>query len=285
VTPLTGQPRAGLNSDRVNDPIYLKRRGACSRLLLEAVIMAAIIIATFIAYSRIIVPEEANPNPTSIPTPNSTPTPTPSSSSPTPSVDTVKDIEGNIYRTVKIGDQVWMAENLRTTKYNDGQDIPLGPIGSAWGNLTAPAYCWLYYNPANGETYGALYNWYVVDTGKLAPSGWRVPTNEDWIELAEYLGGEAVAGGKLKERGTSHWFSPNAGATDEYSFSAISSSTMNYDGYKFYILGDSCYYWSAEEFDASDAWVRQMACDTTALNAFHAYKTYGRSIRLIKNST
>jgi uncharacterized protein (TIGR02145 family) len=134
----------------------------------------------------------------------------------------VTDIDGNIYPTVKIGEQVWMAENLKVTKYNDGTAIPNVTDNTVWAALTTGAYCW-YNNDATTykATYGALYNWYAVNTNKLAPTGWHVPIDEEWTTLTNYLGGVDVAGGKLKEVGTTHWQSPNTGATNETSFTAL----------------------------------------------------------------
>ncbi len=131
-------------------------------------------------YPRSIEPEETNLDPTQ-------------------TVDTVVDIDGNIYRTVKIGNQIWMAENLKTTRLNDGQSILYEPDNSDWANLRTPGYCWPNNEPSNKDDYGALYNWYAVDTGKLAPIGWHVPTMNEWRILIDYLGGERVAGGRLKE--------------------------------------------------------------------------------------
>jgi uncharacterized protein (TIGR02145 family) len=119
----------------------------------------------------------------------------------TPSIVTDKD--GNVYHTITIGTQVWMVENLKTTKYNDGTDIPLVKDSATWANLTTPGYCWLYNDQTTYiNTTGALYNWYAVNTGKLAPIGWHVPSDSDFIALTKYLGGENTAGGKLKEAGT-----------------------------------------------------------------------------------
>jgi uncharacterized protein (TIGR02145 family) len=148
----------------------------------------------------------------------------------------VTDVEGNVYKTIKIGDQVWMAENLKTTNSNDGADIPNVAGNSAWGSLTTPAYRWFKNDVTNRETYGALYNLYTFDTDKLATKGWHIPTIAERETLAKTLGGEAIAGGKMKEKGTAHWFSPNTGATNESGFNAISSSTRKYDGQTFYIL-------------------------------------------------
>jgi uncharacterized protein (TIGR02145 family) len=125
----------------------------------------------------------------------------------------VSDIDGNYYKTIQIGSQIWMAENLKTTRYNDGSNIPLVTDNTAWSNLTTPGYCWYNNDAATYKNvYGALYNWYAVNTGKLCPSGWHVPSEYEWTLLVNYLGGVYAAGGKLKETGTTHWYSPNAGA-------------------------------------------------------------------------
>jgi uncharacterized protein (TIGR02145 family) len=105
---------------------------------------------------------------------------------------TVKDIDGNVYKTVTIGKQVWMAENLKTAKYNDGKTIPLVTDNTEWSNLSAPAYCWYNNDIANKEVYGALYNWYTVNTNKVCPKGWHIPIDAEWTTLTTYLGGEGV---------------------------------------------------------------------------------------------
>jgi uncharacterized protein (TIGR02145 family) len=133
----------------------------------------------------------------------------------------LKDADGNVYTSVTIGTQTWMVENLKTTKYNDGTSIPNVSDGTAWGNLTTAAYCWYQNDISNKNPYGALYNAFAVTTSKICPSGWHVPSHSEWITLVEYAGGVLVAGGKLKESGTSHWSSPNTGATDEFGFKAL----------------------------------------------------------------
>jgi trimeric autotransporter adhesin len=144
----------------------------------------------------------------------------------------VTDIEGNRYNTVVIGTQTWMAENLKTTKYNDGTDIPLVADSVSWVNLTTPAYCWYNNNEAtNKNIYGALFNWYTINTGKLCPTGWHAPSDIEWTTLTDFLGGLNVAGGKLKEAGKSHWKSPNTGATNESGFSGLPA------GYRAYSAG------------------------------------------------
>ncbi len=133
---------------------------------------------------------------------------------------TLLDIEGNEYKTIQIGNQTWMAENLRTTKYNDGSSIPVVNDNISWLNLTTAAYCWYDNDISRKDIYGALYNWHTVTSGNLCPAGWHVPKNEEWTVLTAYLGGESVAGGKLKETGTAHW-NPNSDATNESGFTAL----------------------------------------------------------------
>lgn len=133
--------------------------------------------------------------------------------------NTLTDIEGNIYNTVTLGTQVWIVENLKVTKYNDGTNIPI--INTAWdGDLETPGHCWYDFNVANKNITGALYNWPVVVSEKLCPVGWHVPTNTEWIALADYIGGGNVAGKYLKSTGTS-WDSPNFEATNYTGFSAL----------------------------------------------------------------
>lgn len=196
---------------------------------------------------------------------------------------TVVDIEGNIYRTVQIGTQVWMAENLKTTKLRDGQSIQQVTGNQQWGNLTSPAYCWLNNDEANKDVYGALYNWYSVDTQMLAPEGWHIPSDEEWAALAAYLGGEDIAGGKLKETGTQYWLSPNTGATDEAGFSARSGGNRNFDGLLYNQPGDGCYFWTATASDTATSFSVTMLCDSSKISIEPTKKTYGRSIRCVKD--
>jgi len=133
----------------------------------------------------------------------------------------VTDSDGNSYLTYQIGSQTWMVENLKTTKFNDGTSIPLVSEGATWSSITTPAYCWQNNNPVRKVPYGALYNWYTVNTGKLCPEGWHIPTDSEWEELTGYLGGDQIAGAKLKEAGFMHWNGPNTGATNETYFWAL----------------------------------------------------------------
>lgn len=141
-----------------------------------------------------------------------------------------RDEDNNLYSIVEIGTQVWMAENLKTTLYNDNTSIPLVIDNTAWTNLATPGYCW-YNNDINYKnTYGALYNWYTINTGTLCPLGWHVPTIAEWATLINYLGGFEVAGGKLKETGFTHWNDPNTGATNETGFTALPGNNRSYTG-------------------------------------------------------
>ncbi|UCE18461.1 MAG: hypothetical protein JSV84_16660 [Gemmatimonadota bacterium] len=114
---------------------------------------------------------------------------------------TVTDIDGNVYKVVTIGDQIWMAENLKTTKFSDGEPIPNVTDNSEWCSRVTPAYCWYNNNSSNRDTLGGLYNWYAVNTGKLAPTGWHIPSEAEWNILISYLGGETVAGSRLADIG------------------------------------------------------------------------------------
>lgn len=205
------------------------------------------------------------------------------SSNPVPESATITDKDGNVYHQVTIGTQVWMVENLKTTKYNDGTAIPLVTEPATWSDLAAPGYCWYNNDPATYKnTYGALYNWFAVNTGKLAPVGWHVPTDAEWTALATFLGGEAVAGGKLKETGTVHWQSTNAGATNEIGFTALPGGDR-YIGGTFQDLSELGSWWSSSEYSADNAWKRNINYGNAYLNAGKGTKGTGYSVRCIKD--
>jgi uncharacterized protein (TIGR02145 family) len=191
----------------------------------------------------------------------------------------VYDANGNIYSTVRISSQVWMTENLNTTKYNDGTDIPLLTDSTS----TDPGYCWYDNNEAgNKNTYGALYNWFAVNTGKLCPSGWHVPSDAEWTILTDYLGGDNFAGGKLKETGTTHWSDLNIGATNESGFTALPGGYRNGDGV-FYNLGNTGYWWSLTEHDSLNAWHRLLIHDSEGSGRYFDYKKSSFSVRCIRD--
>jgi uncharacterized protein (TIGR02145 family) len=170
-------------------------------------------------------------------------------------IKTATDIDGNVYNLVTIGTQVWMAENLKTTRYNDGTPIT-NVTDYTWGNLQTDAYCWYNNDITNKTPYGALYNWFAAKSGKLCPTGWHVATLSDWTTLVTYLGGIDVAGGKLKEAGTTQWLTQNVGATNESGFTALPG------GYRgsglgdaaFYLHGYYGWYWTATVYPMDPVW-------------------------------
>ena len=195
---------------------------------------------------------------------------------------TVTDVDGNVYQTTGIGSQFWIAENLKTTKFNDGTSIPLVTDNTAWSLLFTPAYCW-YNNDelSNKSTYGALYNWYTVNTGKLCPSGWHVPNNSEWAVLALYLGGSEVAGGRMKIPGTEYWKSPNAGATNSSEFSAFPSGLRWSNGFEF--LGEGCAFWSSTIDISNSAWSYGISNITMSLDDGTNTIINGYSIRCARD--
>jgi uncharacterized protein (TIGR02145 family) len=196
----------------------------------------------------------------------------------------VTDIDGNVYRTVMIGGQVWMAENLRVTHYRNGDSIPNVTDNSAWGSLTGGAYCGYDGDSSNVAAYGLLYNWYaVVDTRNIAPAGWHVASDAEWQTLADSLGGNALAGGKMKETGTAHWSTPNTGATNESGFTALPGGYRDYDGNS-YSIGYIGYFWSATEFNSNFAWYRYLFYDLADINRFDYGKVAGFSVRCVKDN-
>ncbi len=196
----------------------------------------------------------------------------------------VSDIDGNVYPTVKIGNQIWMAENLKTTKYNDGTPIPNVTDNTTWAGLTTGAYCW-YNNDATTYKipYGALYNWYAVNTNKLAPVGWHVATDADWTILTNFLGGLNVAGGKLKETSTNHWLNPNAGATNETGFAALPGGDR-YSSISFRLIGQYGQWWTSTEYAAQTqqtAYLREIFNTDAGMSKSGGDKAVGLSIRCL----
>jgi uncharacterized protein (TIGR02145 family) len=197
---------------------------------------------------------------------------------------TVIDADSNVYHTVNIGTQTWMVENLKTTKYNDGTTIPNVTDGTAWAVLTTPAYCW-YKNDAatNKATYGALYNWYVVNTSKLCPTGWHVPTDAEWSTLTTYLGGESIAGGKLKETGTTHWTSPNTGADNSSGFTALPGGIRIGNG-TFDLIRYYGSWWSSSEVNKTRAWHRYVGYTDRFVSRTVNDSCEGLSVRCLRDN-
>lgn len=196
--------------------------------------------------------------------------------------ETVTDIDGNVYHTVAIGTQVWMVENLKTTKYRDGTAIPNVTENMAWRDLTTGAYCNFKNDTSKVNAYGCLYNWYAVsNTLKIAPAGWHVPTIAEWNTLVKYLSGKDHAGSKLKETGTTHWLGPNDDATNSSGFSALPGGYRYLDGSHY--IGSYGYWWSSTEFSATNAWNMNMYYDKGIAGNFNYRKNYGFSVRCLKD--
>lgn len=204
------------------------------------------------------------------------------------------DIDGNVYKTVRIGNQLWMAENLKVTRYRNGDVIPSVIDDSLWGQLVTGAYSHYDNNSNNVELFGLLYNFYVVsDERNIAPLGWHVPTDKEWKELEMYLGmsqNEADQhfgrgtdeGGKLKQADTLIWQSPNTGATNEIEFTALPCGNRKTSGY-FKNINKVAYFWSSSEYGSLFAWFRYLAYNRSDIFRFNLQKQYGYSIRFIKD--
>jgi uncharacterized protein (TIGR02145 family) len=198
----------------------------------------------------------------------------------------VIDKDGNVYKSVTIGTQVWMAENLKTTKYLNGD--PIGTTIPASLNISAestPEYQWPSGgNESNVGTYGRLYTWYAItDSRKICPTGWHVPIDEEFATLTTYLQGDTIAGKKLKETGTTHWTSPNTGATNESGFTALPGGYRGDDGGYHYVEYTG-YWWSATGSDASDAWFRGLYYNGGYDHDLSNNKKVGFSVRCIKDN-
>ena len=201
----------------------------------------------------------------------------------------ITDSENNTYKTVTIGNQQWMSENLKVTKYNDGTDIPNITDNVLWYNNTTGA--WAYYNndAANNEKYGKLYNWYTVSPTKngdknVCPTGWHVPSDAEWKVLTDYLGGTNVAGSKMKEVGTTNWTSPNIDATNTSLFTGLPGGYRQpYPG-DYIDIGNSGSWWSySGEDNTSGSWFRGLNYSNGKAVTGTYYKVAGLSVRCLRD--
>jgi uncharacterized protein (TIGR02145 family) len=207
---------------------------------------------------------------------------------------TVKDIDGNRYVTVKIGEQEWMKEDLKTTRFNDGTTIPNVTDITEWRHIDSPAYVWYDNDISNKDTYGAMYNWWAVGSRQdLCPAGWRVATDEDWKILEKYVGmtteqiqGTAMRGtnegGKLKEAGNRTWASPNDGATDEYRFTVLPGGRRPDSGV-FGNITRTATIWTSTETSFSTGVYRHFSAGSPRIGRnIAAEKKYGFAVRCLK---
>ena len=205
----------------------------------------------------------------------------------------VTDYDGNTYNTVGIGDQIWMAEDLKVTHFPDGTPITNVTSNSIWGDydFTAKRYC--FYNNNSNTDYGALYTGIAAMNGEgnssanpsgvqgVCPDGWHIPSASEWDQLVSYLGGINVAGGKLKETGTTHWNSPNTSATNESGFTALPGGRRLFDGGAFAGLGESGSWWTTTEDEYGGSIIMILSYDNDDVSISGAYSPSGKSVRCV----
>ncbi len=200
---------------------------------------------------------------------------------------TVTDIDGNVYQTVKIGNQLWMAENLRVTHYRDGSVIPNITEPAAWTGLSSGARC--YYNndsATHDAVYGVLYNGYAItDSRNIAPEGWHVATADDWEALIDTLGGYDMAGGKMKEAGTIHWNDPNTGANNTSGFSALPGGYRSGGSGTSVFINEKAYWWSSSVSASNTArmYSYPLSYDTSEAESVTDGFKWGFSVRCVKD--
>lgn len=194
----------------------------------------------------------------------------------------IKDIDGNIYKTIIIGSQCWMQSNLKVTKYRDKTVIPKVTDAGAWSKLNTGARCSYENVLSNSYIHGNLYNWFAIsDNRKICPVGWRVPNDSDWKTLTNYLGG-TDAGGKIKASGQKYWNNPNKGATNNSGFTALPSGRRNYDGSYSNIKYHSFFWTSSVGVIKTTAWNRNFYHDLSDVGRVDSDMNYGFSVRCIK---
>ncbi len=192
----------------------------------------------------------------------------------------VTDYDGNVYKTVIIGNQEWTSENLNVEHYRNGDIIPQVQDWNTFFNLTTGAWCYYEHIWANGRSYGKLYNWYAVsDSRGLAPEGWHIPSEEEWKQLEDALGGYLLAGGKLKA--TTLWAKPNKGATNESGFTALPGGIRQAEGYP--TMDYYGYFWSSSESNILFAWSRVLNSHDVSVFREAIFKYCGLSIRCVRD--
>lgn len=195
----------------------------------------------------------------------------------------VTDIDGNVYHTVQIGTQTWMVENLKVSQLNDGTQLTLSTDDVAWGsNKQIGSFRWYADDITNKAPYGAFYNLAAVQSGKLAPKGWHIPTDQEWETLATTLGGASIAGGKMKEQGNVHWGGANIGATNESGFTAVATGICTNSGFSF-SSGIAAFY-TATQQQAGTISLYQLNSGTTELLKNGFSDEVGLAVRCVKDN-
>ncbi|WP_298221700.1 fibrobacter succinogenes major paralogous domain-containing protein [Flavobacterium sp.] len=184
---------------------------------------------------------------------------------------------------VQIGTQIWMTKNLNVSKYRNGDPIPQITDMTQWRYATTGAWCYYNNDPANGAKYGKLYNWYAVnDSRGLTPEGWHIPNDDEWNVLNTFLGGSSIAGGKMKEVGTTHWLSPNSGATNINGFTALPGGSRGIWGEFQYIREKGCW-WSTSTFGTVNTYRWELVYQYQFFNKYIGNRSTGFSVRCIKD--
>ncbi|MBN2355064.1 fibrobacter succinogenes major paralogous domain-containing protein [candidate division KSB1 bacterium] len=187
---------------------------------------------------------------------------------------------------VKIGNQVWMTQNLDAGSFRNGDVIPEAKTKEEWikaGEEGTPAWCYYENDPANGEKYGKLYNWHAVnDSRQLAPEGWHVPGHDEWQSLIDYYGGQEVAGAHMKEKGMAHWNSPNTGATNDHGFSALPGGHRDSKA-NFFNMGHYATFWSSTNCNNITAWKRHLSRGDAKVYIDCFNMIAGFSVRCVKD--
>ncbi len=200
---------------------------------------------------------------------------------------TMTDQSGNTYKTITIGTQTWMAENLRTTKYRNGDPIPNVTDATAWAGLSTGAYCDINNESGNSKIYGRLYNYYtILDSRNIAPAGWHVATKAEWNTLVNKYQGWVYAGDQLKEKGITHWVTPNSEATNESGFTALPSCNRDVNGtwQAAGIIGyDGTWWCNTGETTTPVEWGMDNVSSDIVSSTLGTYKRDGNSIRCVKD--
>lgn len=208
----------------------------------------------------------------------------------------VIDIDSNIYSTVKVGKYLWMTENLRTTTYKNGLKIPNVKDNNTWISTDSGAYCWYNNDTSNAKVYGALYNWYAVNTGNLCPDGWRVPSDEEWKYLEGYVDTKFCIGDSswnsiglrgndagLRLKTKSGW-SIDGNGTDHFNFSALPSGERLSRNGKYFIMGSNGFWWSSTEYNTHRAWYRSIIYTYNGVMRYFHDKQFGFSVRCLRDN-
>ncbi len=197
------------------------------------------------------------------------------------SYDNVIDIDGNNYKTIAIGNQTWMAENLKVTRYRNGNPISLVSNNLQWQNTTTGAWCYYNNDSINNTLYGKLYNWFAVNT-EICPAGWHIPTDAEWSALENVLEGTTIAGGKMKSITSNYWKDPNTGATNTSGFSALPGGFRNNSG-QFSTISNYGAWWTSTANGTNQAWERDISFNAGSLYRSSYSQNYGFAVRCLKD--